>query len=244
MSGTANFHLDWWITAADRCPIAVAFIDAKGEYAWTNPAFSKLLGWSRTEILGKHWSEITPLAEIGEGQETERKTRLGEQTEIYETKTLRTKAGLETLVSIYAHRFPPYGDFQGWIMFLTDATATKDSVDKLRDQYNRIKGQIDLMQTTSQNCQASCAEKIEETRDKQEEMAVELRNLTNHLLNRSGDGNKVSIGGDYSGRDKTNTPTVVLMWVIIAAVCLGVASMGSRLIIRMQEHGPNVTVEP
>lgn len=244
MPETAKFHLDWWLTAADKCPVAVAFINTDGNYAWTNPAFSKLLGWSKTEILGKHWTELTPLTEIGEGQESELRGRLGELQEVFETKTLKTKAGLEHLVSIYAHRFPPYGDYQGWIMFITDAGASKESIDSLRREYIKLKGIVEGIQTARDQCQVVHAASLQKVIEEQKGISDRLDGLLQSLATRNGNGNRVNIGGDYSGRDKTNTPTVVLMWVVIAAVCLGVASMGSRLLIRMQEHGPDVTVEP
>lgn len=247
MPNSMNFHLDWWMTAADKCPVAVAFINEHGNYSWTNLAFSKLLGWSKAEILGKHWTELTPLTEIGEGQESELRGRSGELQEVFETKTLKTKVGTECLVSIYAHRFPPYGEYQGWIMFITDAGATKESVDALRREYVKLKGIVEGIQTTRDQCQvvhAAILQKvIEEQKGTSERLDELLQNLAVKNSNGNGNGNRVNIGGDYSGRDKTNTPTIVLMWVVIAAVCLGVASMGARLMIRLQDNGPNVTVE-
>ena len=246
MPNSADFHLEWWMTAADKCPVAVAFINEHGNYSWTNLAFSKLLGWSKTEILGKHWTELTPLTEIGEGQESELRGRLGELQEVFETKTLKTKVGTECLVSIYAHRFPSYGEYQGWIMFITDAGATKESVDALRREYVKLKGIVEGIQTTRDQCQVVHAAILREVVEEQKGTSDRLDELLQNLAvkNSNGNGNRVNIGGDYSGRDKTNTPVVVLLWVVVAVMALGLTAMGAKLMISHENNRPNVTVEP
>lgn len=246
MPETAKFHLDWWLTAAEKCPVAVAFINVDGRYAWTNPAFSKLLGWSKAEIVGKHWTDITPLTEIGEGQQTELRGRLGEQLEVFETKHLKTKAGAESLVSIYAHRFPPYGEYQGWIMFITDAGATRESVDQLRQEYVRIKGMVDGISAARDRDQEERRTALREVIEEQRATKERIDELMNSLLTSNGNNkSSVSIGGDYAGRDKTNTPTTVLIWMIIAVMALGLAAMGAKLIMGHNENNrPQITVEP
>ena len=69
-----------------------------------------------------------------------------------------------------------------------------------------------------------------------------MQNLA--VKNSNGNGNRVNIGGDYSGRDKTNTPVVVLLWVVVAVMALGLTAMGAKLMISHENNRPNVTVEP
>lgn len=246
MPSRTSYDIEWWQEAAERCPVGVAFINANGEYGYVNAAFSKLLGWSRMETIGKHWRELTPLEEIGEGQLIELAGKSGELVECFETKHLKTKAGGELLVSVYAHRMPPHGDYRGWVMFVTDATGTREAVDKLRAEYLKLTGRIEGMQTDSIKCQAECLAEIKRAQDAAEKAARRIDEITEALISRpSNDGNnRVSIGGDYSGRDKTNTPTMVLIWVVIAAMGLGLAAMGARLAVGVQDGKPQVTVEP
>jgi PAS domain S-box-containing protein len=239
-----EYDLEWWQSAAERCPVAVAFVGADGRYGYVNATFSKLLGWSRMEVVGKHWSELTPLTEIGEGQLTEMAGRSGDLVECYETKRLKTKAGGETLVSLYAHRMPAHGAYKGWVMFITDATGTREAVESLKHEYLKLQGRFEHMQDESVKCQAACLAEIKRAQEVAADSKERLDELTNTLLGRNGNGNRVSIGGDYSGRDKTNVPTMVLIWIVVAVMGLGLAAMGARLVAGMQDGKPSVTVEP
>ena len=246
MPSRTTYDIEWWQEAAERCPVGVAFVNGDGKYGYVNAAFSKLLGWSRMETIGKHWRELTPLEEIGEGQLIELAGKSGELVECFETKHLKTKAGGELLVSVYAHRMPPHGDYRGWVMFVTDATGTREAVEKLRAEYLKLTGRIEGMQDDSIKCQAACLAEIKRAQDAAEATARRLDDITEALIarNGSGGGSRVSIGGDYSGRDKTNAPTIVLVWVVVAAMALGLAGMGARLVAGMDDGKPQVTVEP
>jgi PAS domain S-box-containing protein len=239
-----SYDIEWWQEAAERCPVAVAFVNGDGRYGYVNAAFSKLLGWSRVEVVGKHWSDLTPLAEIGEGQLTELAGKAGTLVECYETKHLRTKAGGETLVSMYAHRMPAHGDYRGWVMFITDATGTREAVESLKSEYLKLQGRFEHMQDESVKCQAACLAEIKRAQEEARANTDRLNDLTEALIGRNGGGSRVSIGGDYSGRDKTNAPTIVLVWVVVAAMALGLAAMGARLVAGMDDGKPQVTVEP
>jgi hypothetical protein len=93
------------------------------------------------------------------------------------------------------------------------------------------------MEVHRNDCQSQCKDDIEDIKQ-------QVNQLTNSLLNRNGNGrSSVNIGGDYAGRDKTNVPTVVLLWIVIAVMALGLAGMGAKLVLTPTPN-TNIQVTP
>ena len=56
----AQYEEAFW----ERSPFCKAIIDTEGHLSRTNPAWSRLLGYSSSELTGLHWAEITHPADI------------------------------------------------------------------------------------------------------------------------------------------------------------------------------------
>jgi PAS domain S-box-containing protein len=121
-------------------PVGMAVTDAEGCYLQVNPSFCTLLGRTEQELVGHHYSEVTPPADLPYADDVLQRMRSGELT-VFQAEKRYTHATLGT-VHVLVNSTAVRGD-DGEMLYalhqLQDLTerrrveeALRDSLDKLR----------------------------------------------------------------------------------------------------------------
>jgi PAS domain S-box-containing protein len=137
----ADEHLRFQQILMDAIPIPVFFKDIDGKYLGCNEAFSKFLGRSKMEIVGKSVFDLSPkhLADIYHAKDIELLTRGGIQT--YESR-VRYADGTEHHVVFYKSTFPDVdgtvGGLIGIILDITDRTKSQIALQESEQRMRRI----------------------------------------------------------------------------------------------------------
>jgi PAS domain S-box-containing protein len=110
--------------------------DTQGIFTFANPAMEELLGYSREELIGLHWSAIIP---EDERERVRRETAKRSQGIVsrYETAVL-SKEGQVIPVIVSARPLSEDGEFVGVLAAFTDITERKQAEEALRQSYVRL----------------------------------------------------------------------------------------------------------
>lgn len=121
-------------------PLAMAMTDAEGRYIQLNPAFCAMLGRGEDELLGHHYSEVTPESEMPYADDVLRRLRNGE-LRVYQGEKRyahRTRGVVHALVNTTAVR-----DDDGNLLYclhqLQDITERRHMEEALRDSLDRLR---------------------------------------------------------------------------------------------------------
>ena len=102
----------------------VVLEDAKGFISFVNPRVAEMLGYSKQDLIGEHWTKIVPSEELNKVKEENAKRQQVKQSR-YVTNIL-TSEGFQIPVQISANPiFTGENDFQGVLSVLTDITEQK-----------------------------------------------------------------------------------------------------------------------
>ncbi|MEW6718586.1 MAG: PAS domain-containing protein [Chloroflexota bacterium] len=110
--------------------------DARGFFTFVNPAGETLLGYSRKEFIGLHWTEIIPLDQQAIVQAADER-RLRGESDRYEVE-IEHKDGQR--LSLLVSGTPLFeGDhFVGTLAVFTDITQLKQAEDQIRQETSRL----------------------------------------------------------------------------------------------------------
>jgi len=104
--------------------------NAKGIITYVNPSFEKILGYSKGELIGKHWSVTIPEEQLARVTRKS-KTRRSRTLEKYET-LLQTKDGQKIQVLIHARSLFEKKKFVGVVSAITDISHLKKIQEELK----------------------------------------------------------------------------------------------------------------
>lgn len=112
--------------------------DAQGVIIYVNSMIETMLGYSREELIGQHWSKIVQPLWL-EKVEEEKKQRFQGVKGRYEVSMLR-KNGTEVPVAVNATPLFENGEFAGVLMLFTDITETKRRIAEA--ERDRLRGEL------------------------------------------------------------------------------------------------------
>jgi diguanylate cyclase (GGDEF)-like protein/PAS domain S-box-containing protein len=111
---------------------AILIEDAQGILTFANPAVEELLGYTREELIGLHWSALTPEDEVEKVSQETAKRPQGIVSR-YET-VLLDKKGQHIPVIVSARPLFEENEFAGVLSAFTDITELKQAEEALRDE--------------------------------------------------------------------------------------------------------------
>ncbi len=104
--------------------------DDRGLITYTNPALEKMLGYSRGELLGKHWSVLIPEEHLEQITKKSR-ARTTKRREQYQAQ-FKTKDGRLIPVLVHAHATFDKKKLTGVVSVITDISHLKKIEEQLR----------------------------------------------------------------------------------------------------------------
>lgn len=233
----SRFGVDWWFAASVQNPDPVAFVTVDDKFAWCNVAWCKLLGYSVEELRRKRWQEVTALEDVAADQAGMDDLKEHGTTEYYLEKEYIRKDGTHVNIALYVHKHPEYGEeHKGYIVFARELDSVT-GIAALRADFERLGQAVVSMQTQAARVK-EVQDELQELRDKNTRNEAVIHAMLN------GKGNNVNIGGDVTGRDKTNVPKNAQMWLILTVLALGVMAMGGKLYLDGGGDNPNLQVGP
>jgi len=135
----------------EAIPIPIFYKDAKGRYLGFNEAYEKLIGLSRSELIGKGVSEDAPkpLADICHAQDEAMLAQRGVQR--YESQVQDTKGVLHDVIFSKACFMDTSGRVGGLIGGILDVTALKQSERAHKESEQRAKELHTLLRRVADN---------------------------------------------------------------------------------------------
>ena len=100
----------------DDSPVPMAMTAEGGDFIRTNEAFEDLLGYTRGELAGLSWQEVTPNhCDVDLDAETSRSIAAGLIQREKIEKYFRRKDGTTVYVALHIRRFPRQGTFRHFV---------------------------------------------------------------------------------------------------------------------------------
>jgi PAS domain S-box-containing protein len=124
-------HEDALQLIADAVPALVAFIDARGRYAFVNEAYSEWFGLPQEQILGRTVREVVGRSAYERIGPDIRAALAGERVE-FQKEIPYSKAGRRVVHSTYVPRFGAEGDVLGFVAVVIDVTQRTEAAERLR----------------------------------------------------------------------------------------------------------------
>lgn len=220
-----RFAKNWWITAARLSPIPTAFVDPDDRFIWVNAAWTDMLGYATTELIGRQWQEITHPEDVGGDLDNVQRVKSGKLSEYYLEKRYRTKSGSYIRIGLYVHRYPPpssssdrpTGQHEGYVVFTQPLHQhSENAMHQLQAEFERLSSSVELLQEHDLQTRT-----LDEKVDDLHRAVNRNAELINSLVGRGGN---VRIGGDYrsdsddTGRDKVGGMDAQMVRYLVAAV--------------------------
>ncbi len=98
---------DIWEQICQIIPyIAIAVVDKHGNFLWTSNEYSKITGYSPSELKELTWRDITVNKDVGGDQASIDEILEGVRQNYYLTKEYIRKDGTNVLIDLYVHSYP------------------------------------------------------------------------------------------------------------------------------------------
>lgn len=229
----SELNFQWWKIACERNPNPVCFVDVDNKFIFANKSFCELVGWSESDLKEKSWFEITKNEDIGGDSSEVSAIKNGLKTEYYLEKTYIRKDKKEIDVCIYVHRYPEFGDHEGYIVFARKLSS--EEFENLKDKFYDLHKTVLLLQQNAVSSEYLSNEikllglKLEQQK--------ELINMTHRPSINIGDKTR-------SGRDSIKNDSKVIIAVsaiiIIGIICVTALFLGGVLNIDIGNYGVEV----
>lgn len=226
---SSNFsQVDWWKDACEKNPDPIAFVDLDQRYIFCNNAWSKLTGYTEPELKQKKRSHITKSEDIGSDQSEIDNIVKGLKVEYYIEKTIIRKDKSEISVKLFVHRFPEYGEHEGYIIF--GKRVTSEDYEDLKSKFLDLHKTVLMLQQNAVGSQLM-AKQLEIMQQKLEQnkeiakMAIDRNNINI--------GDKFGNNGSKAGRDNfigSYNNSIILVTVIMILFILTILGFGSVII--------------
>ena len=116
--------------------------DAEGVISFINPKTGKLLGYTKEELIGKHWSNIVPSEYIDQVSSETAKRPKGLRT-TYEASLLARDGHQIPVIITATPIFSRKGKFEGILSVFTDITKRKAVEHELRESEERYRSYVE-----------------------------------------------------------------------------------------------------
>ena len=235
-----DLQLEWWKLACGYNPDPISFVNVKSKFIFSNTAWCELVGWSESELREKTWMEITKHSDVGGDQAEVDKLISGEKKDYYIEKVYLRKDGSEVTVHLYVHRFPEYGDIEGFIVFARRRNSKE--YEDLKSRFFELHKTVLLLQQNSL-IYNSYSQKIE----KIENELVFTKDILKVMMNKNGNINiGDQTGGDHIGRDKIANQSKMMMFLagvcVFVTIALVVIVLGGQLNLR--HNNSSIEINP
>jgi PAS domain S-box-containing protein len=120
--------------------VGMAVTDSNGMYVQVNPAFCTMLGRGEAELLGHHYGEVTPEADMAHGEDVLRRLRSGE-LDVYQGEKRYThpvRGVIHALINTTAMRHDS-GELLYGLHQIQDITERRHMEEALRDSLDRLR---------------------------------------------------------------------------------------------------------
>ncbi|MHA1331521.1 MAG: PAS domain-containing protein, partial [Candidatus Hodarchaeales archaeon] len=122
----------------------VVFEDVRGFINYANKKVADMLGYSKNELLGKHWSEIVPQDVIEQVALESSQRQYGKKSS-YETKILKRSGETVPVIVSSNPVFSNKKKFEGILTVFTDISELKSYQDKLKEERDRSRMLLDIV---------------------------------------------------------------------------------------------------
>jgi len=131
----------------NMAPEAIVIFTAAGVLIEANPAHEKLTGFTREELLGKHYSDLPTLESADSERHGEIFKRMvaGESVSPVET-VMRHRDGRKLWVSIHISRLEKDGELMAFQMIVNDMTQRKAAEQALRESEEKYRRLVENLQ--------------------------------------------------------------------------------------------------
>ena len=237
--------LDIYKTALELVPHPCAFVCNDHKFVYINNAWSKLLGYSESELIGTRWQDITKVEHIGGDQMEADKIRDGEQTEFFTEKTYLTKVGATVNVALYVHRYPAFGPQKGYIAFAKQKTKLNNDIEFLKRKYRELEQAVMIFSSDREQSQ-TLMEKIGRIENKVDGNKADILSIAmgNKMPSINvGDQNSNAYNRDSNNNSSTTNSTTLIVGImgIIGSVLV---SMGAVIAYVVYATNNNPDVAP
>ncbi len=121
-----------WAAAFDSAGLGINIIAEDGRFLDLNPAYCRMTGYSREELIGRHFTEVLPADAQDVARQAHESVIGAEETGPWEWRLLRKDGSLMD-VQVTASRFVAQDGTRGRITTVTDTTALKQFEEELHD---------------------------------------------------------------------------------------------------------------
>lgn len=211
--------IDWWKVACTASPTAIAFVSTSDRFKFANNAWCRLVGWSESELLQKRWQDITAVDDVGGDQGETEHVKDGDKAEYYLEKNYIRKDGTRTPIGLYVHRFPPYGDQKGYVVFAVPLGSA---------ELRKLRAEFAALEQTVEKLEAGRLE-VKELQAKIAGQDAEIKTVWSTVHSMLGKSNITThvgdhTGGDKSGRDKTINDTKIIA-IVALVLCISITAV-------------------
>ena len=145
--------------ALEKIPHPCAFVSMEDRFLYVNAAWTRMLGYTESEMREVRWQDITKTEHIGGDSKEADKLKKGQQTEFFTEKVYISKLNLEVPVSLYVHRYPSIGPQIGYIAFAKEREVFDNDIEFLKNKFRELEQAVAMFTETSKQTD-SLAQKI------------------------------------------------------------------------------------
>jgi PAS domain S-box-containing protein len=110
----------------DDMPVPMALVSEEGSFIRTNESLEDLLGYTKDELAGLRWQDITPhAADMAIDASASRSIAAGTMQRERIEKTYRRKDGATVYCALHIRRFPRTGPFRHFVSIVVPLSAER-----------------------------------------------------------------------------------------------------------------------
>lgn len=145
MNALKNPPDSWWRVTCECVAVPLACVSVDHHFIWVNDAFSRLVGYSATELTnGMTWIDITSQSDIGGDLHSIKEVLEGKRQMYVMDKSYKRKRGEEIEIELTVFRFPPgLGDVVCFVAHAMPRVAYQKTVEDLSILVRQLQGRLE-----------------------------------------------------------------------------------------------------